>query len=82
MRRNVIVFEEIVRVYFELLIGTLPRYELELIFHCRVEDLADLEKITGSETFLEGKICIARYGKIFRGNKVHNCQTKGAIGRL
>ena len=28
-----------------------------------------------------GKICIARYGKIFRGNKVHNCQTKGAIGK-
>ena len=46
-----------------------------------MEDLAELEKLTGSETFLEGKICIARYGKIFRGNKVHNCQTKGAIGR-
>ena len=55
---------------------------LEIWLQCnfRVEDLTELEKITGSETFLEGKICIARYGKIFRGNKVHNCQTKGAIG--
>ena len=50
-------------------------------FVFRVEDLAELEKITGSESFLVGKICIARYGKIFRGNKVHNCQTKGAKGK-
>ena len=46
----------------------------------RVEDLRELEEITGIENFLEGKICIARYGKIYRGNKVHNCQSKGAIG--
>ena len=46
----------------------------------RVEDLRELEEITGVENFLEGKICIARYGKIYRGNKVHNCQSKGAIG--
>ena len=50
-------------------------------FNFRVEDLAELEEITGSENFLVGKICIARYGKIFRGNKVHNCQTKGAKGK-
>ena len=53
---------------------------LYFIFVFRVEDLAELEKITGSENSLVGKICIARYGKIFRGNKVHNCQTKGAKG--
>ncbi len=29
---------------------------------------------------VEGKICLARYGKIYRGNKVHNCQDRGAIG--
>ena len=46
----------------------------------RVEDLGELERLTGNDKFLEGKICIARYGKIFRGNKVHNCQNKGAIG--
>ena len=40
-----------------------------------------MDGITGSENFLVGKICIARYGKIFRGNKVHNCQTKGAKGK-
>ena len=45
-----------------------------------MEDLRELEEITGIENFLEGKICIARYGKIYRGNKVHNCQNKGAIG--
>ena len=47
----------------------------------RVEDLGELERLTGNDKFLEGKICIARYGKIFRGNKVHNCQNKGAIGK-
>ena len=50
----------------------------------RVEDLRQLEDLIGGgdgkETFLEGKICIARYGKIYRGNKVRNCQDKGAIG--
>ena len=46
----------------------------------RVEDLRELEDLTGTEDFLVGKICIARYGKIYRGNKVHNCQNKGAIG--
>ena len=45
-----------------------------------MEDLRKLEDITGVENFVEGKICIARYGKIFRGNKVRNCQNKGAIG--
>ena len=47
-----------------------------------MEDLSELEKLTGNDRFLEGKICIARYGKIFRGNKVHNCQNKGAIGNI
>lgn len=27
-----------------------------------------------------GKICLVRYGRIFRGNKVLNCQNNGAIG--
>ena len=49
-------------------------------FKNRVEDLKELEDITGTDKFLEGKICIARYGKIFRGNKLENCQNKGAIG--
>ena len=48
----------------------------------RVEDLRELEDLTGTEDFLVGKICIARYGKIYRGNKVHNCQNKGALGRF
>ena len=47
-----------------------------------MEDLSELEKLTRDDKFLEGKICIARYGKIYRGNKVHNCQNKGAIGMI
>ena len=26
------------------------------------------------------KTILRRYGKIFRGNKVHNCQARGAVG--
>ena len=37
-----------------------------------------LKKDLGIE--LKGKICMARYGKIFRGNKVKNCEDAGAIG--
>jgi hypothetical protein len=59
-------------------------YECEIStyvsFRNRIEDLSELEDITGTDKFLEGKICIARYGKIFRGNKLENCQNKGAIG--
>ena len=47
-----------------------------------MEDLSELEKLTRDDNFIEGKICIARYGKIYRGNKVHNCQNKGAIGMI
>ena len=52
----------------------------EYLIYYRIEDLSELEQLTGDEKFLEGKICIARYGKIYRGNKVQNCQNKGSIG--
>ena len=29
---------------------------------------------------LTGRIAISRYGRIFRGNRVQNCETAGAIG--
>ena len=29
---------------------------------------------------MTGKIALSRYGKIFRGNRLHNCQEAGAIG--
>lgn len=53
--------------------------QLVYVNYGRIEDLKELEDLAG-EDFLKGKICIARYGKIFRGNKVRNCQDKGAIG--
>jgi hypothetical protein len=40
----------------------------------------ETHKSTGS-TF-SGKIAIARYGKIFRGNKLMNSQRAGAIGLI
>ncbi len=46
--------------------------------YARVEDLRRLEGELGVN--ITGKICMARYGKIFRGNKVRNCQDRGAIG--
>ncbi|XP_067130072.1 N-acetylated-alpha-linked acidic dipeptidase 2-like isoform X1 [Centruroides vittatus] len=43
----------------------------------RVEDFDELENLGVN---VSGKICIARYGKIFRGNKVKNAEERGAIG--
>ena len=43
----------------------------------RVEDI---EKLRSLGVSLEGKIAISRYGKIFRGNRLKNCQDAGAIG--
>ena len=46
----------------------------------RIEDLELLENELGVS--VAGKICIARYGNAFRGNKVKNCQDKGALGTI
>ena len=52
-------------------------FQLVYVNYGRVEDLAELELLNVN---VSGKICIARYGAIYRGNKVHNCQDRGAIG--
>ena len=39
----------------------------------------ELDDLLG-EGYLKGKICLTRYGKIFRGNKIRNCQDRGAVG--
>ena len=52
---------------------------LVYVNYARVEDVRELEDLLG-EDFLKDKICIARYGKIYRGNKVKNCQDRGAKG--
>ncbi|XP_076313900.1 N-acetylated-alpha-linked acidic dipeptidase 2-like [Tachypleus tridentatus] len=43
----------------------------------RVEDFDELEALGVN---VSGKICLSRYGKIFRGNKVWNAQQRGAVG--
>ena len=51
--------------------------DLVYVNYARVEDISRLEEL-GVD--LKGKIAIARYGKLFRGNKVKHCQEAGAIG--
>jgi len=51
--------------------------ELVYVNYGRVEDLQELEELGVS---LTGKIAISRYGKIFRGNRLANCEAAGAIG--
>ena len=52
--------------------------DLIYVNYGRVEDMQRLRDDFGIS--VEGKVCIARYGKIYRGNKVHNCQNAGGIG--
>ena len=51
--------------------------ELVYVNYGRVEDIERLEELGVN---LQGKIAISRYGKIFRGNRLKNCQDAGAIG--
>lgn len=51
--------------------------DLVYVHYARVEDLQKLKEL---KVEVKGKICMARYGKIFRGNKVKHCQDAGAIG--
>ena len=51
--------------------------ELVYVNYGRVEDI---QKLAELGVDLQGKIAISRYGKIFRGNRLRNCQDAGAIG--
>ena len=42
--------------------------------------MEDLEKLGSLGISLEGRIAISRYGKIFRGNRLKNCEAAGAVG--
>ena len=53
--------------------------DLVYVHYARVEDLRKVKEL-GLD--LKGKICMARYGKIFRGNKLKHCQEDGAIGMI
>ena len=39
-----------------------------------------MQKLEELGMSVKGKICMARYGKIYRGNKLKHCQDAGAIG--
>ncbi|XP_024898500.1 N-acetylated-alpha-linked acidic dipeptidase 2 isoform X1 [Pteropus alecto] len=52
--------------------------EIVYVNYARTEDFFKLEREMGINC--TGKIVIARYGKIFRGNKVKNAMSAGAIG--
>ena len=52
--------------------------ELVYVNYGRVEDIQRLRRLGVS---LKGRIAISRYGKIFRGNRLKNCQDAGAVGK-
>ncbi|XP_054433408.1 N-acetylated-alpha-linked acidic dipeptidase 2 isoform X2 [Pteronotus mesoamericanus] len=56
----------------------MPEGDLVYVNYARTEDFFKLEREMGINC--TGKIAIARYGKIFRGNKVKNAMSAGAIG--
>ncbi|XP_055471663.1 N-acetylated-alpha-linked acidic dipeptidase 2 isoform X2 [Psammomys obesus] len=56
----------------------MPEGELVYVNYARTEDFFKLER--EMNITCTGKIVIARYGKIFRGNKVKNAMLAGALG--
>ncbi|XP_021573647.1 N-acetylated-alpha-linked acidic dipeptidase 2 isoform X2 [Carlito syrichta] len=56
----------------------MPEGDLVYVNYARTEDFFTLEREMNINC--TGKIVIARYGKIFRGNKVKNAMLAGAIG--
>uniref|UniRef100_A0A2K6EW63 Glutamate carboxypeptidase 2 n=1 Tax=Propithecus coquereli TaxID=379532 RepID=A0A2K6EW63_PROCO len=56
----------------------MPEGDLVYVNYARTEDFFKLEREMNINC--TGKIVIARYGKIFRGNKVKNAMLAGAIG--
>ncbi|XP_062949856.1 glutamate carboxypeptidase 2 isoform X3 [Cynocephalus volans] len=56
----------------------LPEGDLVYVNYARTEDFLKMER--DMKINCSGKIVIARYGKIFRGNKVKNAQLAGATG--
>ena len=45
-------------------------------------DTEDFLYLQSKNISVQGKICMARYGKLYRGNKVVNCRQKGGIGMI
>ncbi|XP_077154668.1 putative N-acetylated-alpha-linked acidic dipeptidase [Ranitomeya variabilis] len=55
-----------------------PEGELVYVNYGRTEDFFYLDRVLNIK--VQGKIAVARYGKIFRGNKVRNAEEAGAKG--
>ena len=53
--------------------------DLVYVNYGTVEDIQMLEELGVN---LTGKIAISRYGKIYRGNRLKNCEDAGAIGKM
>ncbi|NWX88304.1 FOLH1 carboxypeptidase, partial [Nothoprocta pentlandii] len=69
---------DVVPPYSAFSIQGMPEGELVYVNYGRTEDFFKLEREMGINC--TGKIVIARYGKIFRGNKVKNAELAGAKG--
>ncbi|KAM9033236.1 N-acetylated-alpha-linked acidic dipeptidase 2 [Sarcophilus harrisii] len=69
---------EIVPPYNAFSARGMPEGNLIYVNYARTEDFFKLER--DMKINCTGKIVIARYGKIFRGNKVKNAMLAGAIG--
>ncbi|XP_072467505.1 N-acetylated-alpha-linked acidic dipeptidase 2-like isoform X1 [Notamacropus eugenii] len=69
---------EIVPPYNAFSAQGVPEGDLIYVNYARTEDFFKLER--DMKINCTGKIVIARYGKIFRGNKVKNAMLAGAIG--
>ncbi|NXC43912.1 FOLH1 carboxypeptidase, partial [Penelope pileata] len=70
--------EDVVPPYSAFSAQGMPEGELVYVNYGRTEDFFKLEREMGINC--TGKIVIARYGKIFRGNKVKNAELAGAKG--
>uniref|UniRef100_A0ABM5FW79 N-acetylated-alpha-linked acidic dipeptidase isoform X1 n=2 Tax=Pogona vitticeps TaxID=103695 RepID=A0ABM5FW79_9SAUR len=70
--------EEVVPPYSAFSAQGMPEGDLVYVNYGSIEDFQRLEREMGINC--SGKIVIARYGKIFRGNKVKNAEMAGAKG--
>ncbi|XP_072332561.1 N-acetylated-alpha-linked acidic dipeptidase 2 isoform X2 [Scyliorhinus torazame] len=72
--------EDLVPPYNAYSPAGIPVGDLIYVNYARIEDFFQLERKLGINC--SGKIMIARYGKIFRGNKVKNAMNAGAQGLI
>nr|XP_002741450.2 PREDICTED: N-acetylated-alpha-linked acidic dipeptidase 2 [Saccoglossus kowalevskii] len=72
---------EMVKQFNAYSAAKMAKGDLVYVNYARVSDFDTLESVA-PHVNLTGKILIARYGRLFRGNKVLNAQNRGAIGMI